>query len=266
MKESITIPESTASEIFTSASKALKYLEEEDLIPSGGNCLICTEEYRWVEDGAYLFGGCFRCSNSNCKSRKVIFENKKINKPLIPIHKKFLAVYEILNDDYQKRIMHDCKIAKSTVQTIKKDINLFFEEKTKHHKNMMLGGKNSVQIDETLVSKGKYETCPSNLSDDIKGGTWLVGIIEANTGNMIIEIVPNRKIETLTALIQKHVFIGTLIITDGYPSYPAAVRNCFCSHEIVNHSRGFKNKRGFHTNNIESLWSQMKYYEKKDSE
>ncbi|KAG0442316.1 hypothetical protein DMUE_0364 [Dictyocoela muelleri] len=67
----------------------------------------------------------------------------------------------------------------------------------------------------------------------------------------------------MTKLISDHVRIGSLIITDGYSSYPQAVKNAMCNHEIVPHNIGFKNKKGFHTNNIENLWSQLKYEEKK---
>ncbi|KAF9764657.1 hypothetical protein NGRA_0382 [Nosema granulosis] len=64
--------------------------------------------------------------------------------------------------------------------------------------------------------------------------------MEQDTGRMVIEIVPNRKIETMIAYISKHVFVGSLVITDRYPSYIQAVKNAISSHEFVNHSRRFK--------------------------
>lgn len=76
---------------------------------------------------------------------------------------------------------------------------------------------------------------------------------------MIIKIVPDRKISTITKLISEHVKIGILVITDGYSSYPQVVKNSFCIHKIVNISKSFKNKNVSHTNNIENLWSQPKY-------
>ncbi|KAG0438228.1 hypothetical protein DMUE_3218 [Dictyocoela muelleri] len=80
---------------------------------------------------------------------------------------------------------------------------------------------------------------------------------------MIIEIVPDRKIEIMTNLIRKHVLLATTIITDGYPSYPHAARNPLYMHKVVNHYRGFKNNAGYLTNNIENLWFLLKYYVKK---
>ncbi|KAG0439657.1 hypothetical protein DMUE_2287 [Dictyocoela muelleri] len=85
--------------------------------------------------------------------------------------------------------------------------------------NKVLGGEYSVQIDENVIYKGQLIISPSNMYDEIPGCTWIVGIIEAYTGNMVLKILPDRKIPTLTKFISDHVKIGTLVITDGYPSY-----------------------------------------------
>lgn len=141
-------------------------------------------------------------------------------------------------------------------------MNLFIEDKITDLTKIVIGGNKQVQIDETLIYKGRLITCPSNSYDKIPGCTWLVGLIEEGTGRMYIEIVPNRKISTISKLIEEHVFVRSTILTGGHPSYPTAVKNCFCNHKIVNHSIRFKNEYGYHTNNIENLWSQLKYYEK----
>lgn len=51
---------------------------------------------------------------------------------------------------------------------------------------------------------------------------------------------------------------GTCLISDGHPSYPSVVENLGVDHKIVNHTLGFINDDGFHTNDIENLWSCMK--------
>ncbi|KAG0426851.1 hypothetical protein DMUE_5940, partial [Dictyocoela muelleri] len=131
-----------------------------------------------------------------------------------------LAIYEFLNDDFVKRINYDCNISKGSIYNIKKQIHKFNEEKVQPIRNIMIGGSKSVQIDENVIYKGRLETYTSNLSDNAKGCTWLVRLIEQDTGRMIIEIVPNRKIENMTNIIRKHVLVGSLVITDGHPSYP----------------------------------------------
>ncbi|KCZ76184.1 hypothetical protein H311_02823 [Anncaliia algerae PRA109] len=73
-------------------------------------------------------------------------------------------------------------------------------------------------------------------------------------------IVPNRKSETLHDIFENKIKKATLIITDGYSSYPKAVESFGSQHIIINHSDGFKNANGFTTNSIENVWSHLKKY------
>jgi hypothetical protein len=60
-------------------------------------------------------------------------------------------------------------------------------------------------------------------------------------------------------LFKKYVNEGTTVKTDGHLSYPKAVKSINGKHIVVNHSTGFKNDEGFHTNLIENFWSILKY-------
>ena len=51
-------------------------------------------------------------------------------------------------------------------------------------------------------------------------------------------------------MFDEHVVAGSIIITDGYPSYPKAVTEFGSCHEVVNHSVGFVNAQEAHTNQI----------------
>ncbi|KAG0434707.1 hypothetical protein DMUE_5069, partial [Dictyocoela muelleri] len=104
MKEAKTIFRSTASIMFLSVEDALEYLVDEKLLPLEMKCPCCFTNMELKIDKAYLFGAGYRCPVSKCRKRPVIYKNKFINKSAIPIHKKMLAIYEFLNDDYQKRI------------------------------------------------------------------------------------------------------------------------------------------------------------------
>ncbi len=88
-------------------------------------------------------------------------------------------------------------------------------------------------------------------------------MIEEGSRDFHYVIVENRSQETFSLLFQNYIEKGTLIITDGHASYPGAVRLNECEQQVVNHPRGFKNAEGFHTNNIENLWSILKYEIKK---
>ncbi|KAI5150406.1 hypothetical protein ENBRE01_1480 [Enteropsectra breve] len=97
------------------------------------------------------------------------------------------------------------------------------------------------------------------MDDDFPGITWLVAIIEKETGRFKFETVPDRKQETFENLFARYINRGTTVITDGHASYPGAVRSIDGIHIVVNHSIGFRNSEGYHTNNIENLWSLIKY-------
>ncbi|KAG0442769.1 hypothetical protein DMUE_0022 [Dictyocoela muelleri] len=84
-------------------------------------------------------------------------------------------------------------------------------------------------------------------------------MIEEYTRDFYCEIVPDRTQNTFSALSDRYIEKRSIIITDGYASYPVAVLNNQCSHLIVNHSQGFKNIEAFYANNIENLWSLFKY-------
>ncbi|KAG0442247.1 hypothetical protein DMUE_0414 [Dictyocoela muelleri] len=81
------------------------------------------------------------------------------------------------------------------------------------------------------------------MYDDMPGCTWIIGIIEENSGDIIIKMVKDHKIPTITKIISEHVKIGSLVITDEYSLYPSAIKDSMCKHEKVNHSKGFKIKK-----------------------
>jgi hypothetical protein len=124
-----------------------------------------------------------------------------------------------------------------------------------------LGGLNRVvQVDETAVCRGRLITNPSTLIDEITGTTWMIGIIEESPLNrdFLIQIVPNRRISTISNFFNDNINHGTIIKSNEYPSYPSACQENNLDHVIVNHNEGFINEFGDHTNIIENLWSHFK--------
>ena len=75
----------------------------------------------------------------------------------------------------------------------------------------------------------------------------------------VLKLVPNRKDPTILNMVEECVVPGSIIVTDGYPSYPRAVTEFGSCHEVVNHSVGFVNAQEAHTNQIENLWSHLKH-------
>lgn len=83
--------------------------------------------------------------------------------------------------------------------------------------------------------------------------------------NFFLTKVPNRSINTLTEYLLGKIRIGSLLCTDGYPSYPGVADNLALNHRVVNHSMGFVGSDGTHTNNIEAFWSHMKSSMRKEN-
>jgi transposase-like protein len=82
--------------------------------------------------------------------------------------------------------------------------------------------------------------------------------VEGNCRQFFLELVPNRKWDTILEVFNECILQGTIIFTDGYPSYPRAVETFGSEHERVNHSLGVVNETGGRTNQIENIWSHMK--------
>ncbi len=78
--------------------------------------------------------------------------------------------------------------------------------------------------------------------------------------------MPNRQASTLQNVILNNINSGSHIKSDGHPSYPTAIQNCNIehdtefTHEIVNHTHGFINLQGTHTNTIEGFWAHLREF------
>ncbi|KRH92137.1 putative transposable element, partial [Pseudoloma neurophilia] len=126
-----------------------------------------------------------------------------------------------------------------------------------------IGGPGKVvELDETVITRRGVIRVPSTFDDENTVRTdltWLFGGIErGEPDRFFLIVVQNRRSETLKQHIEANINEGTKIVTDGYSSYPSAIDRNKYQHEIVNHSVGFINHDGEHTNNIENLWSHLK--------
>jgi hypothetical protein len=59
-------------------------------------------------------------------------------------------------------------------------------------------------------------------------------------------------------MLKKIVNKGSIILTDGYPSYPYVVNLFGSVHKVVNHTTGFNKRRGYNSNKIENVWSHLR--------
>jgi ISXO2-like transposase domain len=253
-------PQNDRSVLFLENNKSIEYLRLTDRLADNENCSVCGYRMKLIKSQRHLSGFLYSCQNKHCRKTKTIFIGKLINTPKIDLCTYLFAIYKWIENDFEKDVLRNLNVAKTSFQKIKKHISQFNHCEYERTKNDMLGGPGiMVQVDETAICHGYLLVCPSNLDDNMPGITWLVGFIEQNSRRVKLEIVPDRKVETFKNLFERHIIPYTTIVTDGHQSYPGAVRHIGGRHIIVNHSKGFTNIDGFHTNNIENLWSLMKY-------
>jgi transposase-like protein len=87
-----------------------------------------------------------------------------------------------------------------------------------------------------------------------KGKAIAFGILERG-GEVRTTVVPDRQLETVHPLIQKHVHYGAALYTDemtGYSGLAAKYR-----HQIINHAVSYVDGK-VHTNGLENFWSLLK--------
>ncbi len=120
---------------------------------------------------------------------------------------------------------------------------------------LLIGGTGKkTEVDETVLCRRGVIRNPSSSDDDIKDTVWILGIIDSqNKDSFYVKRIENRRIKTITEALEDVVGVGSILASDGYPSYPSVAANLGLVHKVINHSEGFKSKEGVHTKNIEIL-------------
>jgi hypothetical protein len=121
----------------------------------------------------------------------------------------------------------------------------------------VIGGPGKiVEIDETLISRRKYER------GRVVNQVWLFGGVERGSSeNCFMEIVEARNADTLLPIIQRRIAPGTTIVSDLWRAYfridqlPEGYE-----HLRVNHSLNFVNPEDprANTQTIETSWQKLK--------
>ena len=116
-----------------------------------------------------------------------------------------------------------------------------------------LGGfTKQVEIDETIIG-GKIEASKGVMSNK----TFVLGMLERG-GNVVTEIVSNRRRNTLLPIIKDTVRPYSIIHTDEHTAYQTIKANGYY-HETVNHSaEQYVSPTGSSVNAIEGFWAAVK--------
>jgi hypothetical protein len=195
----------------------------------------------------------YRCTNYKCSAKRGLLQKNKL-----PLHNFCDLIFCILCRNSYFMIKARLGVSSSTIAAAKKKLRTIYKEFMR--RRLIIGGPGKiVQADESVICRRGKIRNPTSEDDSRPDTVWILGIVDASDPtNFYVTRVENRSVECLTAALEGRIGVGSILHTDGHPSYPGVARNLGLIHRVVNHSIGFLSPDGTHTNNIENVWSQLK--------
>jgi len=207
------------------------------------------------------FFQCNACNNTFSIFKNTIFENTKLD-----LRKWMIAINHMAVTSKKGisacQLQREIEVMYSTAWRLLNKIRIAMG----NNANFELF-KTIVEVDETYLG-GKPRKGRDRSVDDNKRGrgtkkTAVVGVLDRESGAVFTHVMTeNNKGKKLTGkqlleVINKHVNENASIITDEFRSY-RILEKMGRNHFVVNHSKEYMSKEGYHTNNIENFWSLVK--------
>lgn len=180
----------------------------------------------------------------------------------LPFNTIMSIFYKYLKGEDFSNIGYDLEISAVTAgiyATIVRDFICFsfLEEGEKIGGYNEDGSSKIVEMDESLFFKRKYGR--GRIPDQ----EWVVGGFERGSKKCFMVPVLGRSARHITQVILDNVLPGTIIMTDEWRAYGAALRDFpEYEHLTINHSLFFVDPLDpvIHTQHIEGLWSLSKHF------
>jgi len=124
---------------------------------------------------------------------------------------------------------------------------------------MKLGGSGSpVQADETFIggkARNMHKIKRAKMNGAFSDNKVIVAGVLETGGKVKTQIVENRSMRTLHAVVKEHTQPGCTLHTDDFFGYWGLANEYV--HEVVNHAETYVNGK-VHTNGLENFWSLVK--------
>ena len=256
-KEATDQDANSSLEVPTEKEDLFFFLLKNKIIPNNVRCKNCKSISSVRQKNSIADGYIWQCSSCKTnvsirkgtvfeKSRlplKTIFEIMRVWAAGIPGHQASTLVPSAS----KTAIYHWFKVCRSIItRRINKDKVYFTGKDVEINK--------IVQIDESSFGKSnKY-----HRGKKFKN-YWMFGISQPSEHKCLLIPVEKRDEKTLMKIILEHVDLNCemRIVSDGWAAY-RNLREAGYTHSVVIHKEEFVNKEGYHTNSIESIWSQFK--------
>ena len=210
----------------------------------------------WEDRSDISDGHRWRCPN--CRKTSTIRKDSFFEKSRLTLQKWLLLMFFWARQDPVSQAKIDAEVSMDAAIDVYGWLRDICSRKLLNT-NIQLGGPNKiVQIDESLFRhKPKHHRGRATSRE-----VWVFGMVDTSTQPALgyMEIVPDRRAQTLLPIIQSHVNPGSTVYSDQWSAYSnvSSLRNV-ASHSTVNHSLHFvEPTTGVHTQHVESYWSQVK--------
>lgn len=239
----------------------LKWLAKRRLIHNHVNCRKCGQPCTLVRRQSNKDGHIWQCRP--CGNRQIsVRADSFFSRSHLSLQQLLLLIYCWADDLPQNWAQKEANVAERHTMV---DWWNFCRDVCVHwvaNNHQELGGidddgqSKTVEIDESFFFHRKY------ARGQVRPGHWVFGGIERGSLRCFAVDVPNRRKETLEALLQRYILPGTRIVSDGWPSYVdiSVVGGGLYMHDVVIHEEGFVHPLhpDVHTNNVENMWMRAK--------
>ena len=243
-----------------SKSEQILWLQQNRQILGSMQCLYCHTEMALKQTRDHIDGYEWRCINSQCNKYETSRSVRVLSWMEIYRSSSF-DLYRVLYYYSQylklKDIVRMSSLGETTVGKIKKHMiskmRSYFLKKP-----IILGGLGAViQCDETKLN----HNVKSHRGRAPQEQVWAIFIVDTSytPSRGYVEILPDRKQDTMLSVIQRVVRRGSTIITDEFRSSINVGKDGDYAHSTVCHKYNFVDpETGIHTQNVESYNNKIK--------
>lgn len=226
------------------AYDAVEFAQRLNLIDYVKICAFCDHVMNLQYNKDFMYDQyAFRCCK--CKRYKSIRRNSAIEGFRCSIRSFLLVLLGFSLDINASKVKSyfALPLSSKTIYNIYEKFQSWCVYIAKNHMQPIGGDGRVVSIDETFF------------------GNYIVfGGIENDNKDFFIVIVKNRTKKVLERKIRKYIKANSIIHSDCLKSYNGIenMKECGYAHIRINHSKGFTDEHGNHTNHIEAFWSKLK--------